>query len=203
MKFWSREKKFSSSYLSSSFRGFTVIKSWFSIRTVVINIIIYHLGWRTLSLRMPKLQENFTTVIVCHRYERLAVFAICFRHYFALSKWRRWKTSVSDLKNAQTSPNSPTIKRTRQVCASAVFLFWSLYKTNRFHITVGLFSNRSQTETSKCGENISDTLASGSPRVPFLCFYHILTSSMIYYWTDVGQHENYLLKQPACSSLAA
>ena len=83
----------SSSYLSSSFRSSTLIKSVFSIRTVVINIIIYHLGygWRTLSLRMPKLQENFTTVIVCHRYERLTVFAKRFRHYFALSKWRRWK----------------------------------------------------------------------------------------------------------------
>ena len=44
-----------SSNLSSSFRGFAVIKSWLSIRTVVINIIIYDLGWRTLSLRMPKL----------------------------------------------------------------------------------------------------------------------------------------------------
>ena len=32
-----------------------------------------------------------------------------------------------------------------------------LYKTNRFHVAVGLFSNRSQ-KTSKCGKNISDTL---------------------------------------------
>ena len=42
-----------------------------------------------------------------------------------------------------------------------LFLFWSLYKTNRFHVAVGLFSNRSQ-RTSKCGKNISDTLACGS-----------------------------------------
>ena len=32
-----------------------------------------------------------------------------------------------------------------------------LYKTNRFHVAVGLFSNRSQ-KTSKCGKNIIDTL---------------------------------------------
>ena len=32
-----------------------------------------------------------------------------------------------------------------------------LYKTNRFHVAVRLFSNRSQ-KTSKCGKNISDTL---------------------------------------------
>ena len=31
-----------------------------------------------------------------------------------------------------------------------------LYKTNTFHVTVRLFSNRSQ-KTSKCGKNISDT----------------------------------------------
>ena len=50
---------------------------------------------------------------------------------------------------------------TRQVCVSVFFLFWSLYKTNRFHVAVGLFSNRSQT-TSKFGKNISVTLACGS-----------------------------------------
>ena len=32
-----------------------------------------------------------------------------------------------------------------------------LYKTNRFHVAVRLFSNRSQ-KTSKCGKNISDKL---------------------------------------------
>ena len=33
-----------------------------------------------------------------------------------------------------------------------------LYKTNRFHVAVHLFSNRSQ-KMSKCGKNISDTLS--------------------------------------------
>ena len=32
------------------------------------------------------------------------------------------------------------------------------YKANRFHVAMGLFSNRSQ-KMSKCGKNISDTLA--------------------------------------------
>ena len=36
-----------------------------------------------------------------------------------------------------------------------------LYKTNRFHVAIGLFSNRSQ-RTSKCGKNISDTLGCAS-----------------------------------------
>ena len=36
-----------------------------------------------------------------------------------------------------------------------------LYKTNRFHVAVRLFSNRSQM-TSKCGKNISDTLGYAS-----------------------------------------
>ena len=51
---------------------------------------------------------------------------------------------------------------TRQVCVSVFFLFWSLYKANRFHGSVGLFSDRSQ-KTSKCGKTaITDTLACGS-----------------------------------------
>ena len=40
------------------------------------------------------------------------------------------------------------------------FLPPSLYKTNRFHVAVGLFSNRSQ-KTLKSGKNINDTLACG------------------------------------------
>ena len=49
-----------------------------------------------------------------------------------------------------------------------------LYKTNRFHVAVRLFSNRSH-KTLKFGKNIA--IAS----VPLFCFYHILTSSMIYH----------------------
>ena len=46
---------------------------------------------------------------------------------------------------------------TRQVCVSVFFVFWSLCKTNRLHVAVGLFSNRSQ--RTKSGKNVSDTLA--------------------------------------------
>ena len=46
-----------------------------------------------------------------------------------------------------------------------LFSFLTLYKTNRFHVAVGVFSNRSQ-RTSKCGKNISDTLACGSLFLP-------------------------------------
>ena len=46
----------------------------------------------------------------------------------------------------------------RQVFVLVFFLCWSLYKTNRFHAAVGLFSNRLQ-RTSKCGKNIGDTCA--------------------------------------------
>ena len=48
--------------------------------------------------------------------------------------------------------------------------FLLLYKTNRFHAAVRLFSNRSQ-KTSKCGKNISDTL--GYDSMPLICSYHI------------------------------
>ena len=34
---------------------------------------------------------------------------------------------------------------------------------------------------------------SAAPRVPHFCSYHILTSSMIYYWTDARQLGIYLL----------
>ena len=65
-----------------------------------------------------------------------------------------------------------------------------LYKTNRFHVAVHLFSNRSQ-KTSNCGKNISDTLGYRLLWHLF-CSRHILISSVIYYWTDVWQHRIYL-----------
>ena len=49
----------------------------------------------------------------------------------------------------------------RQVCVSVFFFSDHCLKKNRFHVAVGLFSNRSQW-TSKCGENNSDTLACDS-----------------------------------------
>ena len=43
---------------------------------------------------------------------------------------------------------------------------------------------------------------SAAPRVPLFCSYYILTSSVIYYWTDARQHEIYLLNRlcPLCKS---
>ena len=58
-----------------------------------------------------------------------------------------------------------------------VEIFWNkkdfslLYKTNRFHVAVRLFSNRSQM-TSKCGKNISDTIGYASCAT-FLFLPHI------------------------------
>ena len=37
---------------------------------------------------------------------------------------------------------------------------------------------------------------SAAPRVPLFCSYHVLTSSVIYYWTDARQHGIYLLSSP-------
>ena len=81
---------------------------------------------------------------------------------------------------------------TRQVFVSVFFLCWSLYKTNRFHAAVGLFSNRLQ-RTSKCGKNISDTCTLACGSCATSSFLPHLTSSVIYYWTDAQQHRIYLL----------
>ena len=54
-----------------------------------------------------------------------------------------------------------------------------LYKTNRLHVAVSLFSNRSQV-TSKCGKN---------KKVVFLPHFDVI---VIYYWTDARRHGIYL-----------
>ena len=60
--------------------------------------------------------------------------------------------------------------------------------TNRFHVDERLFSNKSWM-TSKCSKNKCNT---SRRRVCHGCFYHILTFSVIYYWTDQRQHGIYL-----------
>ena len=114
----------------------------------------------------------------CVTATRLAVLQKYFSHYSALSMKRGWKffqrksIQVKEKKQRRKLafgtlilPKLTQILKktsgTRQVWVWSFFLFWSLYKTNRFHVIVGLFSNRSQ-KTSKCGRNISDTLAYGS-----------------------------------------
>ena len=81
---------------------------------------------------------------------------------------------------------------TRQArCVSVFLLFWSFHKTNRFHVAMSLCSNRLQKMSIKCDKNIIDTLAFN----PFntSLFLPNLTSSVIYYWTDIQQHGIYLL----------
>ena len=63
---------------------------------------------------------------------------------------------------------------------------------NTFHVALGLFSNRSE-KTSKCGlKKINKKWHTSRRQVCHWCFYHILTSSVIYYWTDPRQHGIYL-----------
>ena len=56
-----------------------------------------------------------------------------------------------------------------------------LYKTNRFHVAVSLFSNRSQ-KTSKYGKNISDTLDYRLVRHLF-----VLTTFWRHLWSSTEQ----------------
>jgi len=56
------------------------------------------------------------------------------------------------------------------------FMCFLLYKTNRLHVAVRLFSNRSK-RTSKCGKNISDTLG-----YRLVCHFFVLTTRRITNW---------------------
>ena len=58
------------------------------------------------------------------------------------------------------------------------FLYHELYLTNRFHVAVRLFSNRSQM-TSRCGKN-KKVAHEAQPSVSLMFLPH-LTSSVIYY----------------------
>jgi len=66
-----------------------------------------------------------------------------------------------------------------------------LYKTNRFHVRPCVCSAIDH----KWRQNVERTKKwhTRRSRVCYWCSYHILTSSVIYYWTDARQHGIYLL----------
>ena len=106
----------------------------------------------------------------CHHVSSLLdtrCLAKCFRHYSALSKNRRSKSFSKKLYTSMTKKKEEAQTKSR-------------YQ--------GIDHRRRQ--------NVVKTSVTHSPatRVPFLCFYHILTSSVSYYWTDARQHGIYLLK---------
>ena len=59
--------------------------------------------------------------------------------------------------------------------------------------TLSWTSNRSQMMSNVVRTSV---MHSAAPHVPLLFSYHILTSSMIYYWTDARQLGIYLLNRP-------
>ena len=82
-----------------------------------------------------------------------------------------------------------------------LFSFLIIEKTNRFHVAVDLFSNRSQ-RTSKCGKNISDTLDCGScttslflPHFDVICY---LLMSLAVYCFHPGNLYDYVILCAYC-----
>ena len=58
----------------------------------------------------------------------------------------------------------------KKALSVVVSFVMTVYKTNRFHVAVRLFSNRSQ-KTSKCSKKISDTLG-----YRLVCHFFVLTT---------------------------
>ena len=78
----------------------------------------------------------------------------------------------------------------RQVCLSVFFFCDHCIKQidSMLPLVCSVIDHRGR-------QNVVKTIMTLSPAasVPLLCFYDILTSSVIYYWTDARQHGIYLL----------
>ena len=88
----------------------------------------------------------------------------------------------------QCNPDLPTIwcfGRKSRLNPTALTTIKPLHSENEDSLFVRPFSNRAQM-TSKCGKKKI------VPIVCHWCSYHILTSSVIYYWTDARQHGIYM-----------
>ena len=67
-----------------------------------------------------------------------------------------------------------------------------LYKTNRSQVAVRLFSIDHRGRRNVVRTSVTHSAA---PRVPLFCSYCILSSSVVYYWTDARQLGIYLLNR--------
>ena len=159
---------------------------------------------------MPKLQEIFTTVaIVCHRYERLDVwqnvFAIILlwarkgvERLFEETVYKSIKTkkeakmkfSVWDLKMPKLAQIVEQSSGARHVYISVFFFSDHCIKQidSMLPWVCSVIDHRGR-------QNVVKTSVTNSPaaRVSLLFFNHILTSSVIYYWTGARQHGIFLL----------
>ena len=77
-------------------------------------------------------------------------------------------------------------------------------RKSRFSVENDLTKLLEQSQSNATKRNMfvrTSVTHSAAPRVPFFCSYHILTSSVIYYWTDARQLGIYLLSRFALSQL--
>ena len=127
---------------------------------------------------LPKL-----ITILCQRIATNGIASFCIDHRWRQMAFRVCQNGEGPIFACLTWNKAAFLRRTKFISL--------LYKTIKFHVAVHLSSNRSQ-RTSKCGKNVIDTLGY---RVVchFFLSHHILTSSVIYYWTDARQHGIYLL----------
>ena len=112
--------------------------------------------------------------------------------FFQLLQFSRQHPSFSAHKAAQRTKNwldfSSIFKIFTEFRSSFLFRckFYSTRSDARVRFDIGvIFLNQSTSVTTH----------STTPRVPLFCSYHILTSSVIYYWTDARQHGIYLLNR--------
>ena len=92
----------------------------------------------------------------------------------------------------KTSTNRPTVKRCEAGMCIGLFFFYHCIKQIDSTLLWDCSVIRAQ-KTTKWDKNI--VTHSPEASVPLLCFYNILTWSVICYWTDARQHGIHLLKR--------
>ena len=146
------------------------------------------------------MQENFTTVaIVCHRYERLAVLqnvSTFILLWASKDVEKLLETAYKDKERkeeAETKSSVGTFKMPKLARIAE-----QSNDTSRVFVSVFILSDHCikqihSTLPWACSvtdhrrrQNVVRTSVTHLPeaRVPLLCFYHTLTSSVIYYWID-------------------
>ena len=145
---------------------------------ILINVVVPLKVWKKLSLRGMR---PLKIVPSCKAFSRSVKVTQPELNYIYTSE-ALWESFQINLQHTDGGLSRPWY-------AQIFWYLWTLIKlTNRFQVAVRLFSDRSQM-TSKCGKN-KKVAYEAQPSVSLMC--HILTSSVIYYWTDARQLGIYL-----------
>jgi len=126
--------------------------------------------------KMVESFENLDTIL--HDWGKIKYKKVLSRHWTGMRVWKKKEKAVSFLEN----DSEKILEQSQSALNQTQNCSWNYFKVRNHRFVSNLTKPISKMFMSHQWHTWL------SPPVPLICSYHILTSSVIYYWTDAWQH---------------